>query len=115
MADPAHTEDPIEPPDDAAAIYLAQIARLQAHVDDMQARVDAVVSENWRLLAAKVALAAPPPAWLALKPAAVDAGVAYETARHWCAMGWVESYKQGGRVIANLSSLIACRVRLTGR
>jgi hypothetical protein len=77
---------------------------------ELLALVEKLRADNARWRAASA-----PHVWLPLKQAAYDAGVPYETARAWAAAERFESYKQGGRVIANVTSLIACRVRLTGR
>jgi hypothetical protein len=50
-----------------------------------------------------------------LKIASFEGAVPYETARAWAAAGLFEAYKDGGRIIANVTSLIASRVRLTGK
>jgi hypothetical protein len=70
--------------------------------------------ETLRLDNARLRAAAAPAVWRSLKIAAFDGAVTYETARAWAAAGLFESCKDGGRITANVTSLIACRVRLTG-
>jgi hypothetical protein len=88
---------------------------------DTYAGVLALV-ETLRLDKAKLVLAVArlraecaPAEWLPLKLAAYRAGVPYGKAQEWAAAGSFESFKDIGRVVANLTSLIACRVRLTGK
>jgi hypothetical protein len=71
--------------------------------------------ESLRLDNARLRAAAAPAVWRPLKIASFEGAVPYETARAWAAAGLFEAYKDGGRIIANVTSLIASRVRLTGK
>jgi hypothetical protein len=114
----ARDEQSIDPPEDdtvenvrRAAVEI--VTGLQRTIDEL--RLD-MRRENWRrLVAAQAAAVRDAEVWLPLKTGAHDAGVKYETARAWAARGLIKSDKDGGRVIVELGSLIARRLRLTGK
>jgi hypothetical protein len=86
---------------------------LRKLVDEMQAYIERQRVDIERLRVEKAERDAP--VWLPLKRAAGVAGVPYETARAWAAAGWIESDKDGGRVIVNVTDLIARCARLTAK
>jgi hypothetical protein len=98
----------IDPPDDATptpdtyARVLTLVETLRHDKAQLQLKIARLQAE------------CAPAEWLPLKTAAYEAGVPYWKAQEWAAAGWFESFKEG-RVVANLTSLIACRVRLTGK
>jgi hypothetical protein len=83
-------------------------AGVQALVETLRLDKAKLVLYNARLRAECA-----PAEWLPLKLAAYRAGVPYWKAQEWADAGKFESFKEG-RVVANLTSLIACRVRQTG-
>src|SRR3954447_11611538 len=68
-----------------------------------------LTSDNERLRAER-----PAPEWVALKVAAADCGVTYETARGWCAAGSVQARRIGGRWLVSQISM-AARARVFHR
>ena len=81
--------------------------------DSLHATIEGLRIDNEAL---RAALAARNTAvWLPLKKAAGEANMPYETARAWAAAGLIESDKDGGRVIVNLTDLIARLLRLGHR
>ena len=77
----------------------------QDTIDNLHGIIAALQAETWRLISEKVARGAPPEVWLALKAAAFDVGVDYETVRYWCDHGAIVAEKRGGRWFVKMDSL----------
>jgi hypothetical protein len=116
-------DEQIEPPDDDAdhdrRVYITEMSAMQRVIVELRADTASTVAnlkaENWRLIAEKAARDAPPSVWRALKPAAADAGVEYETTRSWCELGVIVAQKRIGRWFVQMDSLYAHVAALRGK
>jgi hypothetical protein len=79
-------------------------------VGDLLATIEALRVDNEALRAKLVARDTA--VWLPLKKAAGEVKMPYETARAWAAAGLIESDKDGGRVVVNVTDLLARLLRL---
>jgi hypothetical protein len=97
-------------------VYINEMTRMQRDIVELRADTASTVAnlqaENWRLISAQPA---PPAVWRALKPAAANAGVEYETARSWCELGIIVAEKRGGRWFVRMDSLYGHVTALRGK
>jgi hypothetical protein len=81
-------------------------------VPDVPVTIAELLATIARLTARVAELELPPEPWTALKPAAYDCGVEYETARTWAVKGLIEAQRDGKRWVCHVSSLRARKQRL---
>jgi hypothetical protein len=125
MADPARDDhDPRDQDDKSPNLGNLSPADTDADRDralaldlitGMQATIEALRRDNWRLVAGKAERDALPQVWRPLKAAAIDAGVPYQDALSWCNHGVIVAEKRGGRWFVRVDSLRAHVAALRGK
>jgi hypothetical protein len=113
---PARDDDNLSDPDAKSAI-VADLTPTDTDADrdravaldlmtGMQATIEALRRDNWRLID-KAARDAVPQVWQALKSAASLVGEPYQNVRYWCEQGVIVSERRGGRVFVEMGGLQA--------